>query len=67
MSKLIKSSSDRMFAGVCGGLGRYFNVDTTLIRIGFAAATVIGVGSPVLIYILMALIVPNEDGSMGFQ
>ena len=42
--------------GVCAGIGNYFGIDTMLVRIGFVAATLIGFGSPVLIYLAIALI-----------
>ena len=42
--------------GVCSGIGNYFGVDTMLVRIGFVAATLLGFGSPVLIYLAVALI-----------
>jgi len=41
---------------VCAGIGNYFGVDTMLVRIGFVAATLLGFGSPVLIYLAVALI-----------
>ena len=42
--------------GVCSGIGNYFNIDPMLVRIGFVAAALLGAGSPVLIYIAVALI-----------
>lgn len=42
--------------GVCAGIGDYFGIDTMLVRIGFVAATFFGMGSPVLIYVAIALI-----------
>ena len=42
--------------GVCAGIGNYFGIDTMLVRIGFVAATLLGFGSPVLIYLAVALI-----------
>ena len=42
--------------GVCAGIGDYFGIDTMLVRIGFVAATLLGVGAPVLIYLAIALI-----------
>lgn len=42
--------------GVCAGIGNYFGIDTMLVRIGFVAATLLGFGSPVLIYLAAALI-----------
>ena len=43
-------------AGVCSGIGRYFGIDPLLVRIGFVAATLLGFGSPVIIYAAIALI-----------
>ena len=42
--------------GVCAGIGDYFGIDTMLVRIGFVAATLFGMGSPILIYLAVALI-----------
>lgn len=42
--------------GVCAGIANYFGIDTMLVRIGFVAATLLGFGSPVLIYLAVALI-----------
>lgn len=61
MTKLIKSFDDKVFTGVCGGLGRYFSVDSTIVRIGFALATIFGIGAPVIIYIILAVIMPTDD------
>lgn len=57
VKKLYRSSSDKMVAGVCGGLGEYFGVDSTLIRILFVALLIFG-GGGLLIYIIMWIIVP---------
>lgn len=43
-------------AGVCSGIGNYVNIDPLLVRIGFVAATFLGFGAPVLIYLAIALI-----------
>lgn len=43
-------------AGVCSGIGNYFNIDPMLVRIGFVLATLFGFGSPILIYLAIALI-----------
>jgi phage shock protein PspC (stress-responsive transcriptional regulator) len=42
--------------GVCAGIADYFGWDVTLVRIAFVLAAVCGVGSPVLIYLLIGLI-----------
>ena len=57
--RLTRSRDDRMLAGVCGGLGEYFNIDATLIRLGFAFFFFVGAGSPFLLYLLIWLIVPD--------
>jgi phage shock protein C len=58
--KLYRSNTDKMIAGVCGGLGQYFGVDPTLIRLIFALLVVFGVGSGVLLYIVLAIVIPLE-------
>lgn len=57
--KLYRSITDKKISGVCGGLGKYFGIDSTLIRLGFAALTLFG-GSGILVYIICALIIPTE-------
>jgi len=59
-NKLVKISHDRKIAGVCEGLGDYFEVDPTLIRIGFAIGTIMSGGTGFLIYGALALIMPND-------
>lgn len=57
-NKLYKSNSNKMIAGVCGGIAEYFNIDPTLVRLGWV---VFGLffGSGLLAYILAALIIPD--------
>lgn len=58
--KLHKSSTNRMISGVCGGIGEYFNVDPTLVRLGFVLFCALG-GSGFLAYLIAAIIIPNES------
>ena len=58
--KLYRSQTQRMIAGVCGGLAEYFNIDATLIRILFLLFAVFG-GSGLVIYLVMWLIVPDAS------
>ena len=58
--KLYRSSSDRMIAGVCGGLGKYFTVDPTLVRLVFLLLLVLG-GSGFLLYLVLWIVVPDEQ------
>jgi phage shock protein PspC (stress-responsive transcriptional regulator) len=57
--RLLRSRDDRVIGGVCGGLGRYFNVDPLLFRIGVIALAFVG-GAGVLLYLAALLLVPSE-------
>ncbi len=57
--RLYRSRKDRMIAGVCGGLGKYFNVDPVLLRIAFVVLTFFS-GSGLILYLILAIVVPNE-------
>ena len=57
--RLERSASDRMLAGVCGGLGRYFELNSTVFRVGFVVLTLLG-GAGVLVYLAAALVMPGE-------
>jgi phage shock protein C len=55
--KLYRSEEQRVIAGVCGGIGEYFDIDPTLVRL-LAVALVLAGGSGVLGYILAWIIIP---------
>src|SRR4051794_36404291 len=58
-SRLYRSRSQKMIAGVCGGLGEYFDVDPVLIRLLFVVTAFIsGVG--ILAYIVLWIVVPFD-------
>ena len=58
--KLYRSRTDQMIAGVCGGLGKYLGIDPTLIRLAFVLLLLFGIGSGLLVYLAMMLLVPLE-------
>jgi phage shock protein C len=58
--KLYRSRTQRMVAGVCGGLAEYFNVDTTVIRVLFLVLTLFG-GSGLVVYVVMWILVPDAS------
>lgn len=60
MKKLFRSRTDRMIAGICGGLAEYWNVDTSIIRLGFVALLFVSGGGIILAYIAGAIIVPEK-------
>lgn len=57
--RLYRSRSSRMLMGVCGGIGEYFNIDPTLVRLLVVFLTFAG-GSGLLAYIIAAIVVPEE-------
>jgi phage shock protein C len=58
--KLFKSRSDKKILGVCGGLAAYFNLSSTVIRILFIIIFVLGWGTLALVYLILALVLPEE-------
>lgn len=57
-NKLYKSNSNKMIAGVCGGIAEYFNVDPTFVRLGWVLFALFA-GSGLLAYIIFALVMPD--------
>ncbi|HAO64848.1 TPA: hypothetical protein DCQ44_02600 [Candidatus Taylorbacteria bacterium] len=60
MKKLQRSSTDKVIAGVCGGIAKYLEIDSTLVRIIFILLALMG-GSGILLYLILALIIPSEN------
>ncbi|GAF65649.1 putative transcriptional regulator [Bacillus sp. TS-2] len=61
MKRLVRSLDDRKLAGICGGIAKYFNIDSTIVRILTVILFFISTGFPVLLaYIICAFIIPNE-------
>ena len=57
--KLYRSNSNRVLAGVCGGIAEYLDVDPTLIRVFYMALSIFSAAFPgLLLYILLVLIIP---------
>jgi phage shock protein PspC (stress-responsive transcriptional regulator) len=59
ITRLERSRSDRMLAGVCGGLARTFGIHPAFYRVGFVVLTLIG-GAGILIYLAAAVVIPDE-------
>lgn len=57
--KLYKSRVDQKIDGVCGGIGEYFNIDSTLVRLAWVLFSLLG-GSGILAYIIAALVIPRR-------
>ncbi|RDV07957.1 PspC domain-containing protein [Sphingorhabdus pulchriflava] len=56
MTKLTLDRTNKKIMGVCAGLSNWSGIDTTVIRIAFVIATLVGFGSALLIYIALGLI-----------
>jgi phage shock protein PspC (stress-responsive transcriptional regulator) len=59
VKRLERSRSEKMLAGVCGGLGRYFDIAPAVFRLGFVVLTLLG-GAGILVYIAGVLVMPKE-------
>lgn len=55
--KLYRSRTDSKLGGVCGGLGEFFGVDSTAIRLAFVLFALMG-GHSILLYLIMLVVVP---------
>ena len=60
VKRLYRVEREAKLAGVCGGIGEYFNMDPTVIRLIWVILTICGVGSGLLVYIIAAIIMPEN-------
>jgi phage shock protein C len=64
VKRLYRSRKERMFAGIAGGLGQYFGVDPTLVRIAFIFFS-FWIGGGFLAYLIMWIVIPEEPDSIA--
>ena len=57
--RLKRSSRDKKIGGVCGGFGKYFNVDPTLVRVLWILAILLG-GTGLLLYLILWIVMPLD-------
>jgi phage shock protein C len=60
-TKLYRSQSDKMIAGVCGGLSRYLGIDATLVRLFFLLLGFANGGIAILIYFILWIVMPPDE------
>lgn len=60
MKRLYKIEQGKMLCGVCGGVAEYFNIDPSLVRIGWALVSLAG-GAGIVAYIIACIILPNKS------
>ena len=58
--KLYRSKKHRMIAGVCGGIGEYFDIDPTIVRLVWALLSLASIGGGILAYIIAWIIIPEK-------
>jgi len=60
--KKLTRSTNKVLAGVCGGIAEYFEIDPTLVRIAYAALSIFSAGFPgLLLYIIMLILMPQGN------
>lgn len=68
MKKLYRSKTEKMLAGVCGGMAKWLDMDVSIIRILWVVISLFTTGVPgTVIYILCALIIPEEPEYTEFD
>jgi phage shock protein C len=59
-NRLTKSSHDKVVAGVCGGIANHFDLDPTLVRVGYVLLALLAAGFPgLIVYIVLAFVMPD--------
>jgi len=58
VKKLYRSNDQRILAGVCGGLGEYFSIDSTIVRLLFVAFALVA-GGGLWLYLILWLLIPQ--------
>ncbi|HET6924520.1 MAG TPA: PspC domain-containing protein [Candidatus Saccharimonadales bacterium] len=59
--RLYRSDTDKRLSGVCGGIGEYFDIDPTLVRLAWVVLTVLsGIVPGIIAYIIMAVVMPHR-------
>ncbi len=66
-NKRLTRSSDRMIAGVCGGIAEYFGWDPIMLRVLYTLATIFTAFSGIIVYIVLWIIIPEKRFSDGYE
>ena len=59
--KLRRSMRDRKLGGVCAGLAKFFSIDPTVMRVGFAVFTVFTLFTGIILYLVLWMVIPSES------
>ncbi len=63
MKRLYRSDTDKMLCGVCGGIGEYFSIDPTIVRLVAVVGACFTLGGMLLAYIIAAVIIPKNPAA----
>ncbi len=68
MKRLYRSDSDKVICGVCGGIAEYFEIDSTLVRLGVVFFS-LAAGTGLLAYLIAAVLIPKRQSPepTGFE
>lgn len=62
--KLTRSKVDKKISGVCGGIGEYFDIDSTVVRILWVLATLASAGFGIVAYIIFVIVISQSEESL---
>jgi len=60
-NRLYRSKSEKMIAGVCGGIAESYNYDPSLVRLAFLILTILTNGTLILVYLFAWILIPHES------
>jgi len=60
MNKLYRSKNNRWIAGICGGLGEFFNIDPTIVRVIWIIGTLFSMGFGIILYLILWAVIPEK-------
>ena len=60
MNKLYRSKNNRWIAGICGGLGKFFNIDPTIVRVIWIIGTLFSMGFGIILYLIIWAVIPER-------
>ncbi|MDR1012876.1 MAG: PspC domain-containing protein [Lactobacillales bacterium] len=64
--RLTKSSTDVVLSGTLGGIAEYLGIDSIVVRIIYVLMFCLGLGSPILLYVILILLIPRENKSYHY-
>lgn len=60
MNKKLTKSANPILCGVCGGIAEYFDIDPTIVRIGWGVLTVFSMGLMIILYLVCCVVMPKK-------